>query len=97
MCDYIGIFSMIMGSAVSALHFSFHCFWVERTVYQIGIVGICVMGVVLVTQPKFEEHHTLKLLFYLTSVSVSALPIAHMAVTLGYIFEFLQKKKKKKN
>jgi len=84
MCDYVGIFSMIMGSAVSALHFSFHCFWLEKTLYQIGIVAICIMGVLLVILPKYEDKHTLKLLFYLASVSFSALPIAHMAVTLGF-------------
>lgn len=82
-CDYIGIFSMILGSAVSGFHVAFHCFWLERTIYQAAIVVICLIGICSVTVPGFTMNHNARVLFYLFSVSFTALPLAHIGVAFG--------------
>lgn len=85
-CDYVGIFSMILGSCLSALHFCFYCFWIPRMVYQSIIATLVLCGVGIVVLPKFKEpkYHHLKVLFYICTVSFAALPLAHVATVVGF-------------
>lgn len=78
-CDYVGIFSMIFGSFISAMQISFFCFTSTRLMYQILFATLCVAGSVLVLLPRFkgEEFHKYRMLFFVITVGAAAFPLGH--------------------
>lgn len=89
-CDFVGIFSMIFGSFMSALQLSFYCFSPYRMMYQGIFVLLCGGGSMVVVMPRFkgEAYHVHRLLACVLIVAAGALPLLHGAWLQGFEHSF---------
>ncbi|KJE92263.1 hypothetical protein CAOG_03266 [Capsaspora owczarzaki ATCC 30864] len=83
--DYMGVFTLILGSFLSGLHFSFHCFPTARMVYQGGILLLCLSGCVLALMPAFDapQFKLWRVASYVATAGFAVFPLVHGAFLFG--------------
>eukprot|EP00124_Ichthyophonus_hoferi_P001037 Ihof_evm18s46 gene=Ihof_evmTU18s46 len=82
--DYVGIFIMICGSFISGLHFEFYCDPLWRTIYQVGITVVCVVGMSMAFLASFDNPASdmFRVKLYSFIVGFSAVPFLHITFLL---------------